>query len=901
MLTSQEIRSAFIVFFKDKGHSFVPSSPVVPNDDPTLLFINAGMNQFKDIFLGMKTPNWKSAVNSQKCIRVSGKHNDLEEVGVDTYHHTFFEMLGNWSFDDYFKEESIAWAWELLTEVYKINPDQLWVTVFAGDKKDGSEYDAEAAEIWPRVTGIPKERVLACGKKDNFWEMGETGPCGPCSEIHIDLGDEMCDMKHIPGHVCEVNAGCARYIELWNLVFMQFNRLADGSLEPLKAKYIDTGAGLERIAAVLQNKKSNYETDLFLPIITAISGMCGIEYTYDFDSKTDIAMRVIADHLRSLSFAIADSAVPGNEGRGYVLRRILRRAARFGRVLNMHEPFIHKLVPVLVGVMGEAFPEIKNREQFVMTVIESEEASFGRTLDRGLEIFAQAAKKADNKTICGEDAFKLYDTFGFPLDLTELMAREAGLKVDNDKFNSLMTEQRERARAAQKGSSMLSSIVGVDLPETLDDLKYSQDDCRATLLGVITEQGYSSDGEIEANKNSAIVVDKTCFYAESGGQLGDSGKIATESGVFLVEKTQALGHCILHQGQLESGCIKVGQKATLTVDKNRDAIKKNHTATHILQWALQQVLGESLSQQGSLVSPEYLRFDFTHPKAMTPEQVKEVENLVREKIQLDSPLSCNVMGIEEAKKLGAMALFGEKYGDQVRVVTIGGNNDDQLKEAFSKEFCGGTHVSSIGQIGGFKIIKEESVSAGVRRITALTGTSLIDYLEQRCAVVENLSRILKVSYDKIENRVLGLISDNKEFNKKLKDAHKQGGSDVMVKAKELLACATKIGDAHIIVGELPNAPIDQLRGALDMLKKNAVCAAIMLGASSDDKVVLLSGVTDDLVAKGVKAGDIVKVAAPIVGGGGGGRPHMAQAGGKIPAKLGEALAKAKDFIESKLA
>ncbi len=900
MLTSQEIRSLFIDFFKDKGHSFIPSSPVVPNDDPTLLFINAGMNQFKDIFLGMKTANCKSAVNSQKCIRVSGKHNDLEEVGVDTYHHTFFEMLGNWSFDDYFKEEAIAWAWELLTEVYKINPDQLWVTVFAGDEKDGSEYDAQAAEIWPRVTGIPKERILSFGKKDNFWEMGETGPCGPCSEIHIDLGDDMCDMKHVPGHKCEVNAGCARYIELWNLVFMQFNRLADGSLEPLKAKYIDTGAGLERIAAVLQNKKSNYETDLFSPIISSISENCNIEYTFDLESKTDIAMRVIADHLRSLSFAIADGAVPGNEGRGYVLRRILRRAARFGRVLGMVDPFIYKLVPVLVEIMGDAFPELKDRKDFIMTVIESEETSFGRTLDRGLEIFTQAAKKAKNGIICGSDAFKLYDTFGFPLDLTELMAREAGLKVDNDKFKSLMEEQRERARAAQKGSTLLSSIVGVDLPETNDDAKYLHSSGKAIILGVITKDGYSTDGDITLDKDIAVVLDETCFYAESGGQLGDSGTIATDDGVFIVENTVSLGHCILHQGHINSGRLTIGQEVVLSVDKNRDARKKNHTATHLLQWALQNILEGSTSQQGSLVSEEYLRFDFTHHKAMTKEQIRKVESLVRSKIESDAPVTCKVMNIEEAKELGAMALFGEKYGDEVRVVAIGADTDSQLQNAFSKEFCGGTHVKATGEIGGFKIIKEESVSAGVRRITALTGSALINYLEERCNVTDKLTTLLKVPYDKVEDRISKLISENKELSKELKNSHKQGSSEVMLKAKELLDNAPKIESSYVIIGELPKTPIEQLRSALDMLKKKANSGAILLATVNDGKVVLLSGVTDDLIAKGLKAGDIVKQAATIVGGGGGGRPQMAQAGGKKPEKLNECLRETLEFIKEKL-
>ena len=538
MITSKEIRSLFIEFFKSKGHTFVPSSPVVPNDDPTLLFANAGMNQFKDIFLGMQIPKWSSAVNSQKCIRVSGKHNDLEEVGVDTYHHTFFEMLGNWSFDSYFKEEAIVWAWELLTEVYKIDKNKLWVTIFAGDKEDGSEYDHEAGELWTKLTSISKDRVLAFGKKENFWEMGDTGPCGPCSEIHIDRGPEMCDKKNVPGHVCRVNGDCARFIELWNLVFMQFNRTADGKLHPLKAKYIDTGAGLERVTAVLQDKKSNYDTDIFTPLIEAISKMSGCEYTFLLDGKTDIAMRVIADHVRSLSFAITDGATPGNDGRGYVLRRILRRAARFGRVLNMREPFIYKLVPVLAETMGDAFPEIRQRCEYVSTVIQAEEASFGRTLDRGLEIFSQASQKAVNAVINGEDAFQLYDTYGFPIDLTELMAREKGLTVDRELFEKLMEEQRERARAAQKSSSILSTLVGVELPETVDMLKYETDRCESKLLGIIIEDGYQNKGcSGVSDKKIAMVLDRTCFYAESGGQVGDTGKITAGDNEFIAEST----------------------------------------------------------------------------------------------------------------------------------------------------------------------------------------------------------------------------------------------------------------------------------------------------------------------------------------------------------------------------
>jgi alanyl-tRNA synthetase len=901
MFSSEEIRSGFIKFFKDRGHTFVPSSPVVPNDDPTLLFTNAGMNQFKDIFLGMKAKKCDSAANSQKCIRVSGKHNDLEEVGVDTYHHTFFEMLGNWSFDSYFKEDTIRWAWELLTEVYKIDPDKLWATVFAGDEADGSEYDAEAARLWPELTGIPEERVLACGKKDNFWEMGDTGPCGPCSEIHIDLGPEMCDMRHVEGHKCAVNAGCARFIELWNLVFIQFNRVSDGSLVPLKAKYVDTGAGLERICAVLQGKKSNYDTDLFMPIINGIENLSGVKYTSSLTSKSDIAMRVIADHLRSLSFAITDGASPGNDGRGYVLRRILRRACRFGRVLNMHEPFIYKLVPALVDKMGGAFPGLKARSSHVQTVIQAEEASFGRTLDRGLEIFNQAAEKAQDSTIRGEDAFQLYDTYGFPLDLTCLMARERGLSVDTNAFEELMEEQRNRARAAQKSNSMLSVLVGIDLPETDDSSKYSSTDINAKIIASVCDEGYTDSGTVKTSgEKASLILDKTCFYAESGGQIGDTGMITSDTGRFMVDKTAAMGHCVLHEGRIIEGRFEIGQDVYAMVSPDREATRKNHTATHILQWALRQVLGDSVSQQGSLVNSEYLRFDFTWPKALSPNELHQVEKLVNMRIGMELPVQVAVMPIEKAKELGATALFGEKYGDTVRVISIGATSPERLDEGFSLEFCGGTHIDNIGRIGGFKVVREESISAGVRRITAVTGPAYNKYMEERSGIVDELTALLKVPAEQISERVAKLIADNKELSKKLKTAHKQGGSDVMQEAKKLLETAAEFAGSKAIVGELADANPDDMRSVMDMLKKKATSSVIFLASAFDGKVMMIAGVTDDLVKKGIKAGELVRELAPIVGGGGGGRPQMAQAGGKNPEKLEECLKKAKETIAAKL-
>ena len=902
MLSSNEIRSAFIDFFREKDHLFVPSWPVVPMGDDSLLFTNAGMNQFKEYFLGHRIPSFKRAVNSQKCIRVSGKHNDLEEVGIDTYHHTFFEMLGNWSFDNYFKAEAIEWAWQLLTGVYGIDPNSLWATVFAGDKDDNAEADNEAAELWTKVTSLPKERVLFCGRKDNFWEMGSTGPCGPCSEIHIDLGPGRCDMQHVPGHKCAVNAGCGRFIELWNLVFIQFNRKPDGVLERLGANYVDTGAGLERITAVLQNKQSNYDTDLFMPVVRAVEELAGKKYTSQLGSKTDNAFRVIADHIRTLTFAIADGVNPSNDGRGYVMRRILRRAARFGRSLDLHDPFMYKLVEVIVGYMGQAFGEIKERREFVSSAIQAEEASFGRTLDRGLEIFANAAKDAKNKTISGEDAFQLYDTYGFPLDLTQLIAREQGLTVDVDEFENLMTQQRQRARAAQKSTSLAANLTGVELPETNDSLKYETESCKAKLIGWVSEGGYNTKGELTDTENTVgLVLNKTCFYAEAGGQVGDCGMIKTDDAVFAVEATEKIADCVLHRGKLLSGSLWVGDQVRVVVDKNRLAGKKNHTATHLLQWALQSVMGESVKQQGSLVCPDYLRFDFTCPKALTKEQIQQIETLVQEKIEAAIPVTTVVMGIEEAKKLGAMALFGEKYGDQVRVLAMGASNKDQIKEAFSKEFCGGTHVANTGEIGGFAIQKEESISAGVRRITALTGPGLIRYLVSRSRVVDELIETLKAPADQVTVRVNKLLEDNKALKKELKSGGGKSADDATAAANKLFESAQKAGDAFIIVGQMPAVDAEQVRMAIDSLKKKAKSAAIVFGiATEDGKVMLLAGVTDDLIKKGLKAGDIVKEIAPIVGGGGGGRPNMAQAGGKDASKLNDALSRATGFIKEKL-
>jgi alanyl-tRNA synthetase len=679
---------------------------------------------------------------------------------------------------------------------------------------------------------------------------------------------------------------------------------------PLKSKYVDTGAGLERIVAVLQNKQSNYDTDLFMPIIDYTSSITGHKYTSKLGNKTDNAFRVIADHIRSLVFSITDGAIPSNEGRGYVIRRILRRASRFGRELGMHEPFLSRLVPVVVDCLGDTFGEIKERADYVSTVIESEEVSFGRTLDRGIEIFngaAQRAQESIKKIVNGEDAFQLYDTFGFPLDLTELMAKERNLKVDTARFDELMEAQRHRARAAQKNDSLAATLTDTELPRTEDVHKYHSNSCQSKVIGWLDGSGFKDQGSIEAGAEVCLIIEETCFYAEAGGQVGDCGVIESttadksDNAKFVVEDTAKIANCIIHRGKVVEGSFSPGQNVKAIVSKDRDAIKKNHTATHLLQWALQQVLGKSAAQQGSFVGPDYLRFDFTCPKAPTAEELKKVEELAREKIITDLPLTWVVMPKEKAQQMGAMALFGEKYGNDVRVVAIGAEGQDQITEAFSREFCGGTHVDRLGAIGDFKIIKEESISTGVRRITALTGSGLNSYFEKASDIVDELSAILKVPSEGLVDRVGQLIKENKKLSKELKTAAKASGSDVMAEAKELLQKCEKVGETSIIIGQLQGAHIEQAREAVDMLKKKAKSAAIVLGFGDGDKATLLAGMTDDVIKKGLKAGDIVRETAPIIGGGGGGRPQIAQAGGKIPKKIDEALKKASELIKEKLA
>ena len=897
-MTSAQIRQQFLDFFAARGHRVVSSAPVVPAEDPTLLFTNAGMNQFKDVFLGIKTRDYTRAVDTQKCIRVSGKHNDLEEVGRDTYHHTFFEMLGNWSFGDYFKAEAIQWAWELLVGTYGINPNLLYATVFGGDKATGIAPDEEAEKLWPKVTGLPAERVLRFGKKDNFWEMGETGPCGPCSELHIDLGPDRCDKKHIAGHVCAVNGGCSRYVELWNLVFMQFNRLSETELAPLPARHVDTGAGLERITAFLQSKRSNYDTDLFSPIIAATEELAGKKYTSTLgpDSHVDNAFRVVADHIRMLSFSIADGSTPSNDGRGYVQRRILRRAVRFGwQHLGLRDPFLHKLVPVVGSVMGGAFPEVVQQAKRIGDILREEEEGFLRTLDRGIALFDDAvstARSAGHSQIAGGDAFRLYETYGFPIDLTQLMADERGLTVDMAEYQRRMAEHQEISSAGAR--KKIDVLVGA--PPTDDGQKYLGAEGAGKIVGLERGGQYVTQAAPVTPADGAVglVLDATCFYAEQGGQVGDSGTITTATGEFLVEDTIKIGATVVHTGQVKAGRIELGQPAKLLVHPRRMDIRRNHTATHLLHWALRQTLGEHVQQAGSLVAHDRLRFDFHHPKAISAADLARIERIVNDRVMADEPVSTEVLPIDAARKLpDVRAFFGEKYEDVVRVVQIG-----EPDSAFSREFCGGTHLDRTGQIGLFKIVAEESVAKGVRRIVAVTGQGAIDAVQGTDQLVGQLVSLLKTGPDQLVERVKGLADEIKQ----LKKAKAAGSADV---ASDTLATILNSaedlpGGGKLCVGELTDATADQMRTGADTLRARAKSAAVLLASRADNKITLIAGVSDDLVARGGHAGNWARQVAALVGGSGGGKPTMAQAGGKDLAKLDEALVKAREILKGML-
>ena len=856
-MKSQEIRNAFLEFFKNKDHKYVRSSPVVPIDDPTLLFTNAGMNQFKPIFLDQKQPDFIRAVNSQKCIRVSGKHNDLEEVGVDTFHHTFFEMLGNWSFGDYYKEDAIRWAWELFTEVWGLDKNRLWATVFHDDD--------EAFDLWPKVTDIDPSRVLKCGKKDNFWEMGETGPCGPCSEIHYYIGDD--PSEQTPDGVNQSDL----YWELWNLVFIQNNRLEDGSLENLSAKHVDTGAGFERIVSVLQGTYNNYSTDLFKPLIKKTE-----EITGQLFEKNQVPFQVIADHIRMLSFSIADGGLPGNDGRGYVLRRILRRAARFGRNLHQNEPFIYKLVDTLGNIMGETFPEIIEKKSHIEKVIKAEESAFSDTLDRGLNHFEKLVLSLSNNVISGEEAFRLYDTFGFPLDLTQLISREKGLSVDEKGFNDAMEKQRNRAKAAGKFVVESSSIKWKSLIEG-DDSIFTGYDTLTELAHIC--RYYIKDEQI------LIVLDKTPFYAESGGQVGDCGTIKGEGIDLIVNDVKKDGDSFIHYC---TGNLEISKKIDVSCEVDYDRrqnIRKNHTATHLMHKAMKVVLGDHVQQAGSLVSPDYLRFDVTHFEKINTDEITEIEKIVNSQILLNSSLEESTKTFNEAKKEGAIAMFGEKYGDEVRVVTI---------SDFSKELCGGTHVIQTGDIGLFKIIEESSLASGVRRIVALTGPKAIEYIQDQSIIINSIKSQLNCEVNLLDERVNQVLTQNKELEKKLKNQKKAGSTFNVAK---LVEESKTIGNAKVIVHMTDATSSEELKGLGDSLLSGLKNGVGVLGAVGEKPMIVVV-VSNNLIKDGLNASSIAKSIGKSMGGGGGGKPHLATAGGKDLDSLKTALNESFNIIDN---
>ncbi len=893
MRSANDIRQQFIDFFVEKhGHTFVPSSSVVPLDDPTLLFANAGMNQFKPIFLGTETRPYKRAVNSQKCIRAGGKHNDLDDVGKDTYHHTFFEMLGNWSFGDYFKKEAIAWAWELLTKVWGLDKSRLHATVFEGG--EGVPRDDEALEFWKTQTDIDPTHIHLGNKKDNFWEMGETGPCGPCTEIHYDKTPDRSGGKL-------VNAGTADVIEIWNLVFIQFNRGEDKKLTPLPAKHVDTGMGFERVTAVLQGKDSNYDTDVFAPIFEAIQKVTGAPpYTGKLEDLKDTAYRVIADHIRALTFALTDGAKPGNVGRNYVLRRILRRAERYGRqYFGTSRPFLCDLVPTVVEVMGGFFPELRRNPAQVMGLIREEEESFIRTLDRGIKLFQEAAERArknGSNTLSGKDAFTLHDTHGVYIDITEQMASEAGLRVDRSGYEREMEEAKKKARGARK--KLVITAVSGDVPKTDDSPKYQGPAASAKVIGWVKDNAVVRSGKLEGEEEVALLLDRTNFYAEQGGQVGDVGSITTATGRFDVDDTQKLGDAVLHVGHIASGHIEPGQAATLEVDSLRFDTMRNHTSTHLLNWALRKVLGGEIDQKGSLVDPDKTRFDFTHNGPLSPSEVAEVERLVNEKIYADLPVSPVTMPLAEAKKIpGVRAVFGEKYPDPVRVLLIGAEKPQDVTPEHSVEFCGGTHLRHTGQAGFFKIVSQEAVGKGVRRVTAVTGREAVATVQKLSGLLDDLASRFSCSPDELPGRIETLQDEVKKLHQQLK---KGSATDLAGTADKLLDAAVEVNGAKVIVGEMPAAPVDAVRAQVDRLRQKAGSTVVIFGWVEDGKVQLLAGVTKDLEKK-VSAGNLIKEAAAVVGGKGGGRPDMAQAGGKEPTKLGEALQLAKQRASEQLA
>ncbi|EFT3148615.1 alanine--tRNA ligase [Escherichia coli] len=872
--STAEIRQAFLDFFHSKGHQVVASSSLVPHNDPTLLFTNAGMNQFKDVFLGLDKRNYSRATTSQRCVRAGGKHNDLENVGYTARHHTFFEMLGNFSFGDYFKHDAIQFAWELLTSEkwFALPKERLWVTVY--------ESDDEAYEIWEKEVGIPRERIIRIGDNkgapyasDNFWQMGDTGPCGPCTEIFYDHGDHIWGGP--PGSPEEDGD---RYIEIWNIVFMQFNRQADGTMEPLPKPSVDTGMGLERIAAVLQHVNSNYDIDLFRTLIQAVAKVTGAT---DLSNKS---LRVIADHIRSCAFLIADGVMPSNENRGYVLRRIIRRAVRHGNMLGAKETFFYKLVGPLIDVMGSAGEDLKRQQAQVEQVLKTEEEQFARTLERGLALLDEELAKLSGDTLDGETAFRLYDTYGFPVDLTADVCRERNIKVDEAGFEAAMEEQRRRAREASGFGADYNAMIRVDSASEFKGYDHLELNGKVTALFV---DGKAVDA-INAGQEAVVVLDQTPFYAESGGQVGDKGELKGANFSFAVEDTQKYGQAIGHIGKLAAGSLKVGDAVQADVDEARRArIRLNHSATHLMHAALRQVLGTHVSQKGSLVNDKVLRFDFSHNEAMKPEEIRAVEDLVNAQIRRNLPIETNIMDLEAAKAKGAMALFGEKYDERVRVLSMGD---------FSTELCGGTHASRTGDIGLFRIISESGTAAGVRRIEAVTGEGAITTVHADSDRLSEVAQLLKGDSNNLADKVRSVLERTRQLEKELQQLKEQAAAQ---ESANLSSKAIDVNGVKLLVSELSGVEPKMLRTMVDDLKNQLGSTIIVLATVAEGKVSLIAGVSKDVTDR-VKAGELIGMVAQQVGGKGGGRPDMAQAGGTDAAALPAALASVKGWVSAKL-
>ncbi|HCN2245135.1 TPA: alanine--tRNA ligase [Escherichia coli] len=872
--STAEIRQAFLDFFHSKGHQVVASSSLVPHNDPTLLFTNAGMNQFKDVFLGLDKRNYSRATTSQRCVRAGGKHNDLENVGYTARHHTFFEMLGNFSFGDYFKHDAIQFAWELLTSEkwFALPKERLWVTVY--------ESDDEAYEIWEKEVGIPRERIIRIGDNkgapyasDNFWQMGDTGPCGPCTEIFYDHGDHIWGGP--PGSPEEDGD---RYIEIWNIVFMQFNRQADGTMESLPKPSVDTGMGLERIAAVLQHVNSNYDIDLFRTLIQAVAKVTGAT---DLSNKS---LRVIADHIRSCAFLIADGVMPSNENRGYVLRRIIRRAVRHGNMLGAKETFFYKLVGPLIDVMGSAGEDLKRQQAQVEQVLKTEEEQFARTLERGLALLDEELAKLSGDTLDGETAFRLYDTYGFPVDLTADVCRERNIKVDEAGFEAAMEEQRRRAREASGFGADYNAMIRVDSASEFKGYDHLELNGKVTALFV---DGKAVDA-INAGQEAVVVLDQTPFYAESGGQVGDKGELKGANFSFAVEDTQKYGQAIGHIGKLAAGSLKVGDAVQADVDEARRArIRLNHSATHLMHAALRQVLGTHVSQKGSLVNDKVLRFDFSHNEAMKPEEIRAVEDLVNAQIRRNLPIETNIMDLEAAKAKGAMALFGEKYDERVRVLSMGD---------FSTELCGGTHASRTGDIGLFRIISESGTAAGVRRIEAVTGEGAITTVHADSDRLSEVAHLLKGDSNNLADKVRSVLERTRQLEKELQQLKEQAAAQ---ESANLSSKAIDVNGVKLLVSELSGVEPKMLRTMVDDLKNQLGSTIIVLATVAEGKVSLIAGVSKDVTDR-VKAGELIGMVAQQVGGKGGGRPDMAQAGGTDAAALPAALASVKGWVSAKL-